>query len=471
MDKYDVVVIGGGIGGLTCALLLAKKGIRVAVFEKGTNPGGYCSSFSVNGYKFDACIDSIGGLRRNEPLWHILKNELGILEKIDMYELNPTRRNIFPDMTIDIPGDIMQYKEILKNIFPLEKEGIDKLFSLMEAIYLSSVQAVYDNVASELLSSVLNKSYYEVLSSFIHNEKLQAVLSSYCTFLGLTSNEVSMIVASNILMHYIRGGTFRIRGGIQELINILVNELSRFGGEVFLNEEIVEIPCSNGEPTGIITKSGRKVYSKEIISDIDIKIALKLMENCSLEREKVNRVDKLEVSGSFVVVYLGAKNDLHECNFAPSMGYFNSYDLNTMLNETKHLTFGFSVPSLLDTSLAPIGRSTIVIHWPFCYNNIKLVSKDIIGKGLIKELSKIIPDITDYIEYQSIAGPDTLRRYTGNTLGAAYGWKQDVNLFESVPLLKSLFDRFHVVGHWAGYGGGIMPSMLSAYRVAKDIVR
>lgn len=469
MDKYDVVVIGCGIGGLTCALLLAKKGMRVAVFEKGANPGGYCSSFSVNGYRFDACIDSIGGLRSDEPLWHILKNELGILEKIGLYELNPTRRNIFPDMTVDIPGDITQYKEILKSIFPAEKEGIDKFFFLMEETYLSSIQAVYDNAASELLLNLINKSYYEVLASFIHDQKLQAALSSYCTFLGLTSKEVSMIAASNILMHYVRGGTFRIRGGIQELINILVNELGRYGGKVFLNEEITAILCENGKLLGVITKSGKEVNSKEIISDIDIKTALRLMKSCSLEKEKVNRVERLEVSGSFVVVYLGVKNNLHKYNFAPSMGYFSSYDLDAMLNETQHLSFGFSVPSSLDASLAPIGHSAIVIHCPFCYNNIKSTSKDTIGNNLIKELAKIIPDIMDYIEYQSIAGPDTLRRYTGNTSGAAYGWKQDVNLFESAPLLKSLFDKFHIVGHWAGYGGGIMPSMLSAVSVSKII--
>ena len=54
MSKYDAIIIGAGIGGLTCALLLAKKGLRVAVFEKEKLPGGYCSSFSKDGYVFEA---------------------------------------------------------------------------------------------------------------------------------------------------------------------------------------------------------------------------------------------------------------------------------------------------------------------------------------------------------------------------------------------------------------------------------
>ena len=114
MDKYDAIVIGGGIGGLTCAVLLAKKGVRVAVFEKECHPGGYCSSFSTDGYTFDACVDSIGGLRKGEPLRRIMEEDLGVWDKLDFIELNPLRRNVFPDMTIDVPSDVTQYKDTLK---------------------------------------------------------------------------------------------------------------------------------------------------------------------------------------------------------------------------------------------------------------------------------------------------------------------------------------------------------------------
>ena len=141
MDKYDAIIIGGGIGGLTCALLLAKKGLRVALFEKEKQAGGYCSSFSVNGYTFDACTDSIGGLYKNEPLRQLLEEDLGIWDKINVYELNPGRRNIFPGMIIDVPAGILEYKDVLKRNFPLEKEGIDKIFALMEEIYASSLLA------------------------------------------------------------------------------------------------------------------------------------------------------------------------------------------------------------------------------------------------------------------------------------------------------------------------------------------
>ncbi len=470
MNKYDAVIIGGGIGGLTCALLLAKKGARVAVFEKEKRPGGYCSSFSVDGYTFDACVDSIGGLRKDEPLRHIIEEKLGIWDELDFIELNPLRRNIFPDMAVDIPADVTQYKDTLKMIFPAEQEGIDRSFSAMEKIYMSSLQTMCGTGDGSLLYDFMEISFYDLLSSFISDEKLKSVLSTYCTFLGLPAREASAIALSNILIHYVRGGAFRIRGGIQGLSNALVGALRNRGGEVFFTEEVTRILYDETNTTGIVTKGGRKVKAAHIISNMDIKTVIRLMEGCAVDKEKVNKIKKMKVSGSFVMVYIGVNDNLRSYGLPPDLGYFNSYDLDGMLNKNAHASFGLSFPSALDSSVAPKECGSIVIHWPMCYNkHSTAISKDDIGKRLVAELSKIVPGIANRIVYQSIAGPCTLQRYTGNTFGAAYGWEQEAGFLENLPFMRNIAGNFHVVGHWAGYGGGVMPSMLSACKVAKDI--
>ena len=63
-NKYDVVILGAGMGGLVCGCYLAKAGMKVLIVEKNTRPGGYCMSFSVNGFYFDACVHSLGSLRK-----------------------------------------------------------------------------------------------------------------------------------------------------------------------------------------------------------------------------------------------------------------------------------------------------------------------------------------------------------------------------------------------------------------------
>jgi len=472
MDKYDAVIIGGGIGGLTCALLLAKKGAHVAVFEKEKRPGGYCTSFSTDGYLFDACIASIGGLRKNEPLRRIVEDDLGVWGKVEFDELNPVQRNLFPDFSIDIPADVNQYKDALSKIFPAEQEGIKKTLSLMEEIHVSSLRAMCNTSDSEVLADYLDKSLYDLLSSYISDEKLKAVLSSYCTFLGVSSHDASAVATSNIMMHYVKGGAFRVRGGIQKLSDVLVSEIRNCGSEFFLEEEVVRILCNGVQATGVVTKNGKKVVATHIISNIDVKTAFSLMESRILDEGKTKKINELETSGSLVLAYLGVEDDLSSFGLASVMGYFSSYDFDGMLNMNNHMSFGVTFPSLFDKSLVPKGCGNVVIHCPFCYTgNSKVVNKDEVGKALVDELGKIMPGITDRVVYQSIAGPDTLQRYSGNSFGAAYGWKQDANFLKNLPFLRNLVDNFHLVGHWAGYGGGVMPSIFSAYKVAKDITR
>lgn len=472
MDKYDAVIIGGGIGGLTCALLLAKKGARVAVFEKEKRPGGYCTSFSIDGYIFDACIASIGGLRKNEPLRRIVEDELEIWDKIEFDELNPVQRNLFPGLTIDIPADVNQYKDTLCKIFPAEQEGIKKTLSLMEKIHVSSLRAMYDTSGSELLTDYIDKSLHSLLSSYIFDEKLKAVLSSYCTFLGVSSYDASAVAASNIMMHYVKGGAFRVKGGIQKLSDVLVNEIRNCGSEFFLGEEVTRILCNKNQVTGVITRSGKKVTAAHIISNIDVKAAFSLMENRIIDAVKARKINELEISGSLVLVYMGIENDLSSFGLTSVMGYFSSYDFAGMLNMNNHMSFGVTFPSLFDKSIVPKGCGNIVIHYPLCYNNnSKAINKDEVGKIIVNELGRIMPGITDRVICQSIAGPDTLQCYSGNSFGAAYGWKQDADFLKNLPFLRNLADNFHLVGHWAGYGGGVMPSIFSAYKVTKDIMR
>ena len=63
-EEYDVIVIGAGVGGLTCGALLAKEGLSVLVAEQHSKPGGYCTSFRRKGFTFDAGCDFLMGAER-----------------------------------------------------------------------------------------------------------------------------------------------------------------------------------------------------------------------------------------------------------------------------------------------------------------------------------------------------------------------------------------------------------------------
>ena len=66
--RYDVVIVGAGLGGLECAYILAKKGLNVCVLEKEAQVGGCLQMFRRRGYAFDTGFHYVGGLGDGEPL-------------------------------------------------------------------------------------------------------------------------------------------------------------------------------------------------------------------------------------------------------------------------------------------------------------------------------------------------------------------------------------------------------------------
>ncbi|MBF0569802.1 MAG: NAD(P)/FAD-dependent oxidoreductase [Candidatus Omnitrophica bacterium] len=470
MDKVDVIVIGAGIGGLTSALLLARQGVRVALIEKQPYAGGCCSSFTASGYTFDACVDSIGGLGQGEALRRIMEEDLGIWDKVKFYDLAPIRRNFFPDFTIDIPVGLKAYEEALARIFPVESNGIRQVLQRMEGIYQASTRSMLGESGGQELIGYINMSLYDFLSSSVTDKRLHAVLSSYCTFLGVPADEVSAVIGANILMHYVRGGAFRVEGGFQKLADVMVEEIRRAGGDVSLGDAVISIDNRAGYSVG--TGVGRRIEGKFLLSNIALAKTLAMMGRNENDRSQA-ALPSAEVSGSFVLLYLGLKGDLASSGIGSSAGYFGSYAFDDMLNGgSGAFAFGVSIPSLMDSSAAPAGHSALIAHWPTgSVRPVSLQERQRIAGQMLDRLEQAVPGIRERVVYQSVSGPDTIERYTGNTAGAAYGWRQGRGLFKNLTALRKIAENFHIVGHWSGYGGGVMPSMLSACRAANTIIK
>lgn len=96
MADADVIIIGGGIAGLTCACLLAKQGLRILLIEKNQKVGGCCTSFEKDGFSFDLSFQSIGECQNGGRIWDLLK-KLDFLDQVrfvSLEKVETTRRTI-----------------------------------------------------------------------------------------------------------------------------------------------------------------------------------------------------------------------------------------------------------------------------------------------------------------------------------------------------------------------------------------
>ena len=106
---YDSIVIGSGMGGLTAAALLARKGWRVLLLEKEKQVGGYVVSFKRGGFTFDATGAFVGGCQEGGEFYHILK-EIGAQEEIEFIPIHHIR-NMYPGFEVHLhQGGFQSYQ-------------------------------------------------------------------------------------------------------------------------------------------------------------------------------------------------------------------------------------------------------------------------------------------------------------------------------------------------------------------------
>src|ERR1043165_7518738 len=134
--QYDIVMIGAGLGGLLCAVMLAKEGMKVCVLEKNRQIGGCLQTFAVQKKVFDSCVHYIGGLGEGHTLWRLFRYA-GIMDRLSLKALD--RQGVD---RIVLPGDPQEYPqacgddfvEQLLPYFPEERKALEEYRRIMEDV-------------------------------------------------------------------------------------------------------------------------------------------------------------------------------------------------------------------------------------------------------------------------------------------------------------------------------------------------
>ncbi len=518
VPDFDCIVIGSGIGGLTAAATLSGRGVKVLVLEKNSVSGGYLQSFRRKGFQFDSCVDCFSGLDKDGPIRAAL-DSVGQTGNLDFIRLDPIRLSIFPDIRIKVHADVNEYISSLSAIFPHEAGGIKSFFDVMQLIY-SDIKAWGDGLTGMLRNGrsrgqrreqalPLNVMKYsaatfaDLLNAHVGDPFLKAVLSDRCPFYGLPPSRVGAVAMTALMMSYFSSGAYRVRGGTQELADTLVRGIVNKGGTVMYNREVTGIITEEGRAEAVKTTDGTEYTARHVISNIDYRKTMQVLINAEeFTDKKVSRSqtrvrglarDLPEPSSSFFILYVGADVDLKHLGGASSIGYFPTKNME--YNFSSEAAFapdgfiGITIPSLLDAGFAPasdenkdgdgggggvnkatgtaLTKHSIVAHemveydYADCWADVKAE----LTERTLKKVERIIPGITENALYIEGATPETLKRYTGNTGGAAYGWAQVPGLRP----LKTGISNLHLAGHWEGIGGGVVAAAYSGLKAAKEV--
>lgn len=477
--KYDIIIIGGGLGGLTAGAKLSREGKKVLLIEQHDRPGGCATTFRKGEFTLEVGLHEIDGPGPVD-LKTKLFNELGLFDKVEFIKLPEFYHFVNDNIRITIPHDPHEAATILKNAFPEEEKGIDSFYS--QVLNPKKRGLAGEEPAGEM-------SVGEFLDSIISNEDLKLVLLGNLGYFHDDPYSLSLTYYCAAQSRYFNGGASYIKGGSQVLSDFLADYINSHGGKVLLNHLVTGFITGNGEIRGVRcikkNKRGEKMeeaWADEIIANASMPgIASILPEDKS--KILFGLIGDKRPGASLLTVYFGFDTMLSDLgnNHYSTFVYDGSVksQKDILINnkgDFEKRSYTFVDYGQVDQTLADGGKSVgalCCIDYPGNWENLTREEynsrKEEVAQIFIRRLESIVPGISGRIIYHEVATPLTIKRYTLNPEGAVYGFEQ---LPFNMPVdTSSVAGNLHFASAWTRTGGGFSGAIYSGYFCALSILR
>ena len=282
-NKFDVIVIGSGIGGLTTASLLAQlANKRVLILERHFKLGGFTHTFSRKGiYEWDVGLHYVGQMGVGEPTRAVFDFITG--GKVDWNPMPDIYdRYVFPDFTFDVQTGSENIKADLINQFPNEQPAIEQYFVDLNKVFrwmgkYSFTQLMplafrpFVQLARKFGSKLALMTTGEYMDTHFTNERLKAVLVGQWGLYGLPPEVSAFVVHAMLIFHYLDGGFYPV-GGSAMIAESIIPIVESQGGKTLENHSVDKIIIEKGRAVGVrVThKKGRELIEKTFYADVII---------------------------------------------------------------------------------------------------------------------------------------------------------------------------------------------------------
>ncbi len=506
-EKFDVVVIGAGLGGLSAAGHLAKKGKSVLVLEHHTIPGGYAHEFRRGQYRFEVALHAINGVTPGESTYEVL-TDLDVLSQVNFKRMDPFYTVQFPDLKITAHADIFKYEAELIRHFPHEADGIRRLITKMITTYYELRRFTMDGELGRRPSmgqmpttypdmmSAMSQSWGNFLNQFIDDEKLQGVISTLWGYFGLPPSRLNAATFILPWVSFHLFGAYYPEGGSMSMSRAIEKTIKNNGGEIRYKQDVNHIEIDNNRAVSVTTDKGLYIEADIIISNANpYDTMLNFVGKTKLPSKYVQKIKTDKPALSNLILYMGLSQDLLAEGWNHHELFINNtYDMEADYSSIKNGDFKnagllISHYNKVDPTCSPSGGSILVAMTlaPWDYSNqwgtegnmdnyrknsTYLETKEKAGEIILSRMEKIIPNLRDNIKYMEIATPLTNKRYTLNPKGSIYGSEQSVeNMYMGRLSEKTPIDNLFLTGAWGTAGGGMGAALISGRNVARKALQ
>lgn len=504
-NKYDVVIIGAGVSGLTSAALLSKAGLSVCVLDKAQHAGGYLQGFTRKGFRFDSALHWLNQCGEEfgmvSTIFKFLGNDYPKVKHLE--NIHRYKSDSHDYLLTSNPDEL---KAAFIKDFPHEKVGIEKFFAAAKKMGLASKDSTNYFRSSETMNFFEkmkngltkmkfvmpfiryiwypNEKVTQGLDLFFKDKKLQEVFSS-------ESDLLSCMIP--IGWAYINDYQVPPDGGSQVFPEWLCHVIRYFDNEIYFNSTVNKIDVENGQVKGVNFTRNKKEYnleSKYVIAACDVDVLYrKLLPKDTASPEFLGKLDNAILYESAVQLSIALDCPTEDLGFKEELVQLTVEGIERREHSSSDphkCALSILPPSLRDKTLAPKGKGTLTLlvlaeidHNDFwqteqdenghyirtaAYYKYKEEYANILIERVAKE---ICPNLKEHIEFMDVATPITHQRYTGNKNGSIMGARPGKeNMQAKIAHHRTVIDNLYLSGHWADLGGGVPIAIKTASNAA-----
>lgn len=442
-DSKKIIIIGSGLGGLSCGAILAKNGYTVAVLEQSTQIGGCLQCFTRHGIKFETGMHFIGSAAKGQTLDKLM-HYLEISKAVHLAPLSATGYDV-----VSLGGK--QYKfatgkqafiNQMSEYFPHQHDNIVAYRDLIDKI--SSASSLHSLKYAED-DAPLNTEYQlrpidDVIDSLITDPTLAKVLVGNLPLYAAEKGKTPFSTHA-FIMDFYNQSAFRIVGGSDIVASALAKAIESYGGSVVTRQKVTHIVCDDTHATGVEVNGETFMPADYVISDAHPARTLQLTDSHLLRPAFRRRINAIPPTVGCFSVYLHFKS-----NSVPYMNHnYYGYNHNTPWGCEDYTATnwpkGFLYMHFCQKEKPVFAQSGVVLSY-MRYADVKQWAGTSVGhRGssyedfkqhkaelLLHSLNQHFPGIIDNIEHYYTSSPLTYLDYTGTQDGSMYGIAKDVSL-------------------------------------------
>lgn len=481
-----VIIIGGGIAGLTAGIYARQSGFDTIIYEMHNIPGGFCTSWRRGGYLFEGGMHWLGGSRKDQPLYQAWR-EVGALEETTpVYYRDPFAEFDYYGKTLYIYRDLDKLKAHFLEVSPEDKIAISRLYKDIKAFQkmkmpIMDIKGIKVNQKSSMrLSDIMGMIPVVTKMKKLSNMTAADYAAQFRSpalraFLGNISGEdTNSVGVISTLATVTSGDGGYPKGGSLAMAMGMAKRYEALGGKIIYNTRVEKVIMENSYAKGVIA-GGEKIRADAVIVTQDTLAAIDYLFEKPLNEPWMQEMRKKTEPMLNTFISIGVEADL---SALPESVIFSlkapltigNVKVNTLSVNNYAIYKGYAPKGC--TALTTIIMGDSYDFWIKCKeNDIYEKEKNKLSDTIIQILSEKWPQFKGKVAVVDVATPLTYERYCGSYKGSWMSCMRRGDTMLTYPIANEKFKNLYFAGQRMMPPGGLPGAFDSGRKAAQYLCK